>query len=190
MDFIDFEAVETDQQNDELIFSHNEIKDSGKVDDNFIDDTEQETSEPSFYRQFVNQTKDPQVAIYKESDDETFLDTRDLQPELYAVKNREKVIFDEFTGYEIYVQKFRKALSPFDDNKTENSFSDAVIYGFLFKLSQGKSLTKGNVESVLGRSYYGNFCDVKNQLKLDLSMYGFLDKCALANELPAKNISF
>ena len=51
MDFIDFEAVETDQQNDDLIFSHDEIKDSGKVDDNFIDDTEQETSEPSFYMQ-------------------------------------------------------------------------------------------------------------------------------------------
>ena len=73
------------------------------MDDNFIDDTEQETSEPSFYRQFVNQTKDPQVSIYKESDDETFQDTRDLQPELYAIENREKVISDEFAGYEIYV---------------------------------------------------------------------------------------
>ena len=113
-----------------------------------------------------------------------------MQPELYAVKNREKVIFDEFAGYEIYVQKFKKALFSFDDNKTENSFSDAVIYGFLFKLSQGKSLTRGKVESVLGRSYYGTFCDVKNQLKLDLSMYGFLDKCALANELSAKKHFF
>ena len=42
MEFIDFEAS-VDQQNDELIFSdddNNNDKDTGKVDDNFLDDSE------------------------------------------------------------------------------------------------------------------------------------------------------
>lgn len=39
------------------------------------------------------------------------------------------------------------------------------------------------MESVLGRV---NFCDVKDQLKLETSIYGFFDKCALANKLSAK----
>ena len=98
-----------------------------------------------------------------------------MQPELYAVENRDKK-FEK-------IQKFKKSLFSFNDNKTENFFFDAIIYGLVFKLSEGKSLTRGKVESVLGR---GNFCDVKDQLKLETSIYGFFDKCAFANELSAK----
>ena len=147
-------------------------------------------SELSFYWKFVNQTKDPRLAIYEEGDDETFVDTKDLQPELYAVENRDVVIFDEFTGYEKYVTKFQKSLSSFEDSGTENSFFDAVIYGLLFKLPEGKSLAKDKVESVLGTEFYKDFCDVKDKLKLDTSMYGFFDRCTLANELLAKEIFF
>ena len=60
----------------------------------------------------------------------------------------------------------------------------------MFKLSSGKSLTKDEVESVTGRDLYGEFCDVKDKLKLDTSMYVFFDRCALANELLAKKHFF
>ena len=112
MDFTNFEAMHTDQQSKDLIFSDDENKDSGKVKNNFLDDREQKQSELSFYIKFFNQTKDPKIAIYEEIDDETFVDTTDLQPEMYAAENRDDVIFDEFTGYEMYVTKFRKSLSP------------------------------------------------------------------------------
>ena len=98
-----------------------------------------------------------------------------MQPELYAVENRDK----KFKK----IQKFKKSLSSFNDNKAENFFFEAIIYVVVFKLSEDKSLTRGKVEGVLGR---GNFCDVKDQLKLETSIYGFFDKCALANELSAK----
>lgn len=39
MDFIDFETMETDQQNEDLILSDDENKGSGKVDNNFIGDS-------------------------------------------------------------------------------------------------------------------------------------------------------
>ena len=138
----------------------------------------------------MDQTKDTRIAIYEEGDDETFVDTRDLQTELYAVKNRDNVIFDEFSGYGKCVHKFKKSLSSFDDSKTENSFFDAVIYGLLFKLTERKIFIKDKVESVLGREFYKDFCDVKYRLKLDALMYRFFDKCAQTNELLAKKTFF
>ena len=76
MEFIDFEATEElNQQNEDLIFSDDENKVTG----NFVYDTKEiDNSEPSFCRKFDNQVKDPRVAIYEESDDEDFLDTRDM----------------------------------------------------------------------------------------------------------------
>ena len=114
MDFIDFKAMDTDQQNEQLNFSGDENNDSGKadgnfveeVDGNFIDNTEQE-SNPSFYRKLINQTKDPHVPVYEESDDEDFLDKRDTQPKLYGFENRDDVIFDEFSGYEKLVTNLK-----------------------------------------------------------------------------------
>ena len=78
MDFINFEAMHTDQQSEGLIFSDDENKDSGKVNNNFLDDSEQKQSELSFYIKFFNQTKDPRIAIYEEIDDETFVDTTEF----------------------------------------------------------------------------------------------------------------
>ena len=77
MDFTNFEAMHTNQQSKDLIFSYDENKDSGKVKNNFLDDREQKQSELSFYIKFFNQTKDPKIAIYEEIGDETFVDTTD-----------------------------------------------------------------------------------------------------------------
>ena len=96
--------------------------------------------------------------------------------------------FDEFSGYEKSFEQFKKLLSFFGDTNKENSFFDSIIYGLLFKLTKGKSLVRDKVESVLGREFYNDICKVKDQLRLDTSMYGFFDKCALMNEyLKKKN---
>ena len=64
---------------------------------------------------------------------------------LYAIEDRERVIFDEFSGYEKSVEKFKKSLSSFSDTNNENSFFDAVIYNLMFKLTEGKSEIKWRV---------------------------------------------
>ena len=46
------------------------------------------------------------------------------------------------------------------------------------------------MESVLGREFYKDVCDIKDKLKLDTSMYGFFDRCTSANELLAKKDFF
>ena len=76
-EFIDFEANEEFNQGEDLIFLDD--GNDGKITDNFINGSEEiNENEPRFYRKFANQTKDPKVAIYEESDIEHFLDTRDF----------------------------------------------------------------------------------------------------------------
>ena len=169
MEFIDFEASEIDQENEDLVFSGDENKDNGKVTDNFVDDSEQvNESNLSFCRGFTNQTKDPRVAIYKESDDETYLNTRGLQLELYLIEERERVIFDEFSEYEKSVEKFKKLLSSFSDTNNENSFFDVVIYGLMFKLTEGKIVAKDTVESALEVEFTRIFAKSKINSNLTL----------------------
>ena len=169
MEFIDFEASEIDQENEDLVFSGDENKDNGKVTDNFVDDSEQvNESNLSFCRGFTNQAKDPRVAIYKESDDETYLNTRGLQLELYLIEERERVIFDEFSEYEKSVEKFKKLLSSFSDTNNENSFFDVVIYGLMFKLTEGKIVAKDTVESALEVEFTRIFAKSKINSNLTL----------------------
>lgn len=100
------------------------------------------------------------------------------------------VIFDEFSGYEKCVEKFKKSLTSFDENDKENSFFDAITYGMKFKLKEEKNITKNEVESVLGGEFYKNFCESRESLPLDTSLFGFFNKCALINEFLTKKIFF
>ena len=79
-----------------------------------------------------------------------------MQPELYAIEDREKIIFDEFSGYEKSVEKFKKSLASFSDSDRENSFFDAVIYNLMSNLTE-KNITKDKVEGVLGEEFYKVF---------------------------------
>lgn len=82
MKFINIEASE-ELKNEDLIFSVDENNNGKENAGNFMDDsTEVNDNEPSFYGQLAKQIQNSKVAIYDESDDEDFLDARDLQPEL------------------------------------------------------------------------------------------------------------
>lgn len=82
MKFINFEASE-ELKNEDLIFSVDENNNGKENAVNFMDDSaEVNDNEPSFYGQLAKQIQNSKVAIYDESDDEDFLDVRDLQPEL------------------------------------------------------------------------------------------------------------
>ena len=108
MDFIDFKAAKEFNRPDEEI---NFLCDkNNECANNFINDNKIENDEPSFYMRLANQTRNPEETILDDSDDESFLDIRDLQSELYSVEDRSKVTLDEFSGYDRCVEKFKKSL--------------------------------------------------------------------------------
>ena len=105
MDFIQFEAIDKSQQNEQLDFSDDEKTND---EDDFIGNSKQPMEDVIFYKKldpenidhynkFPNQTRDPRVAVYK--DDEIFFGTEDTQPE-----------FDTFNGFEKSVKKFKDTL--------------------------------------------------------------------------------
>ena len=78
MDFVQFEAIEEFQQNEPLSFL-NEEDDGTEQDNYFIDGSEQQMEDVSFYRQldpenidrynkFPNQNRNPRDAVYENSE--------------------------------------------------------------------------------------------------------------------------
>ena len=72
MDYTNFKAEDFNEES-ELNFSSNENED----DRSFINDNEEETQPPNFFR-FFNQTRDPAEAV--NDNNRSHLDTKDLQP--------------------------------------------------------------------------------------------------------------
>ena len=171
MDFIQFEAIDESQQNEIIDFSDDEKTDQ---DENFINDSEQPMEDVSFYRKldpenidhynkFPNQTRGPRAAVYE--DDEIFFRTEDTQPELFSAENRECVEFDKFEGFEKYVKKFKDTLQNFEN--TDNPFFDSIVYGAMFRISEGKVLEKNKANDVLGKDFYEDLLKIKHDIQLN-----------------------
>ena len=62
--------------------------------------------EPSFYRKNFNQTRDPAEAVF--DDDGLLLNTRDFQPEMFSIEERDDIEFDELEGSGKRAEQFLK----------------------------------------------------------------------------------
>ena len=197
MDFIQFEAIDEFQQNETVNISDNEKTDQ---DEKFIDDSEQPMKDVSFYRKFnpeiinhydtdtfTNKTWDPRVAVYE--DDEMFFSTEDTQPELYAPENRENVEFDKSDGFGKSVKKFKNTLQSFEN--IDNSFFDSIVYGVMFRITEGKAaLEKHKANDVLGKDFYEDLVEIKGDIQLDKTLFGFFNRCFLVNKVLSKHNLF
>ena len=192
MDFIQFEAIDESQQN-EINFSDNDDDEKTEQNENFIDDSEQPMEDESFsrtfdpenidqYNKFSNQTRSPKDAVYE--DNEMFFGTEDTQPELFAPGDRERVEFDKFEGFEKSVKKFKDTLQNFKNS--DNPFFDSILYGIMFKRPEGKILKKDKANDVLGKNFYEELLEIKDDTQLDKTLFGFFDRCFLVNKVLAK----
>ena len=117
MEFIQFEALEENEQENQYLNFSDENGDDQVIDEvDFIDDKEYEEC-VSFYRnvdsidecnKFPNQTSDPRSAVYE--DNEMFFGVNDTQPGLYASENREILDFELFKGSEKSVSDLKKSI--------------------------------------------------------------------------------
>ena len=117
-------------------------------------------------------------------DEEPHFGGEDTQPELYDPEDRNFVDFDKFDGFEKSVKKFRGTLKNSKDS--ENSFFDAIIYNLMFYESEGKIIDKNKIEEVLGDDFYNDLLEIKDEIKLDRTIFGYLNRCFQENEVLAK----
>ena len=129
------------------------------------------------YNKFPNQTRNPRDAVYE--DDEMFFGTEETQPELFAPENREYVEFYKFEGFENSVKKFKDRLQNFKN--TDNPFFDSILYGVMFKISEGKILENNKVNDVLGKNFYEELLEIKDDIQLDKILFEYFGRCFLVN---------
>ena len=92
--------------------------------------------------------------------------------------------FDEFDGFEKSVKKFKGTLKNFKGS--ENSFFDALIYSLMFCKSEGKIVDKNKINEVLGDDFYNDLLKIKDEIKLDRTIFGYFNRCFQVNEVLAK----
>ena len=112
----------------------------------------------------------------------------DIRPELHAPEHRDLVSFDKFTGFEKSVDKFNNTLKNFEGS--ENQFFDAIIYGIMFCKSNGEIIDKNKIAEVVGEDFYNDLLQIKDEIKLDRTLFGYFDRCFLANQVVAKHSFF
>ena len=172
MEFIETEAVEGNQP---LVFSDDEEEEkiTDELDD-FIDNSEQPWEDVRFYRQlellnindypkFLNQTRTLLDASFE--DDTLYYGTEDVQPELYALEDRESVSFNKCSGYEKSAEKFKNILKNFEDS--ENQFFDVMFYK-----SNCEIIDKNRIVEVIGEYFYNDKLKIKDEIKLDKKLFG------------------
>ena len=112
----------------------------------------------------------------------------DIQPELHAPEHRDLVSFDKFTGFEKSIDKFNKTLKNFEGS--ENQFFDAIIYDVMIYKSNGEIIDKNKITEVVGEDFYNDLLEIKDEIKLDRTLFGYFDRSFLANQVVAKHNFF
>ena len=107
---------------------------------------------------------------------------------MYAPEDRDLVTFDKFACFEKSVEQFKKIFKTFGDS--ENQFLGTIIYGVMFHKSDGEIIDKNKMIQVLGEDFYNDLLEVKDEIKLDRTLFGYFDRCFIANQVLAKYIFF
>ena len=63
-----------------------------------------------------------------------------------------------------------------DDSKN-SFFFDTVIFGAMFYKSEGKTIVQDKVKDVLGNDFYNDLLEIKDEIKLDKTIFGCFDRC-------------
>ena len=104
----------------------------------------------------------------------TINDRRDLQPEMFLAESRENVTFDEFDNATNLSDKFKKTLCNFKAGDAKDLFFDAVLFGLLFKSSDGKNVTRESADEILGKKFTAKLFSDNESVQLDDSFERFL----------------
>ena len=84
-----------------------------------------------------------------------------------------------------------KDLSKTLKEDTDNPFFDATIFGLVTYMTEGEEENDwGKIQETRGNDFYNDLLEIKDDIKLDRSIFGFFDRCFLANQVLAKHNFF
>ena len=65
-------------------------------------------------------------------------------------------------------------------------FFDSIVYSVIYHMTKRKTLHKGKMKDVLGNDFYNDLIEIKNEIQLDRTIFGYFDRCFLVNKVLAK----
>ena len=84
-----------------------------------------------------------------------------------------------------------KDLSKTLKEDTDNPFFDATIFGLVTYMTEGEEENDwGKIQETRGNDFYNDLLEIKDDIKLDRSIFGFFDRCFRANQVLAKHNFF
>ena len=165
MDFIEQEA-ECSDCSDSTVSSNDES--NGDL-ENFIDD-----------REYSDEESSPFANVVRPIDG-------DLQPRLYdraSVDGRE---IDNFEKNKYRAEKFRKTLLCFSEqqrHEESNLFFSTVVYGIYYLNNQNQPAADLTTAcNSIRRDKFEKLLEIKNDIMLDYTQFGFWEKCLKLNEV-------
>ena len=146
-EFIDFEADASDDLDDAEDFEM-------EVDDpTFIDNSEQENDDHSFYR-FHNQTRNPEEVLAERAR-ESSLRAQNWEACNYNEHDDHQGEIDDFKLDKVYREKFLKTLiSPISEQTKENSFFLNLLYVInYFKNEEVEEIEEEELQNKIGAEF-------------------------------------
>lgn len=103
-----------------------------------------------------------------------FFGVDETQTELYAPENRESVEFNFFKESKMTLQNL----------EGKYFFQHSIIYDLMYKTLDGKEKPRPKIaKEIFGEKIYEELPEIKEEIKLDRSVFGFFNKCFLVNQL-------
>ena len=73
----------------------------------------------------------------------------------------------------------------------DNPFFNAIIFGLMtFMTVGGRTIDWGKIQERIGNGVYHDLLEIKDDIKLDRSIFGYVDRCFVANLVLAKHNFF
>ena len=110
----------------------------------------------------------------------------DAQPRLYDRESVDGRDIDNFDKDKFKAEKFRKTLLCFSESEESNLFFSAAVYGIFYLNNQNRPAPDFTIAcNTINREKFEKLSDIKQDIMLDYTQFGFWEKCLKLNEVLA-----
>ena len=110
----------------------------------------------------------------------------DAQSRLYDRESVDGRDIDNFDKGKFKAEKFRKTLLCFSESEESNLFFSAAIYGIFYLNSQNRPVPDFTIAcNAINKEKIEKLSDIKQDIMLDYTQFGFWEKCFKLNEVLA-----
>ena len=117
----------------------------------------------------------------------------DAQPRLYDRESVDSRVIDNFDKDKFKAEKFRKTLLCFskgEESQISKGFFSAAIYGIFYLNNQNRPVPDFTIAcNAINREKFEKLSEIKQDIMLDYTQFGFWEKCLKLNEVLADHFS-